>query len=56
MLPEPVWFKKFVLCAYEYLYKQNGNENYLNLAKEFAKYAENIASDNKYVKEQVLSL
>ena len=40
----------------EYLYKNTGDSKYLNLAKEYAKKAQSLDSDNKYIKEQVESL
>ena len=39
----------YISYAYEYL----GNKD---LAKEFAQYAQNLAPDNKYVKEQIENL
>ena len=42
--------------AYEALYKETGKSGYLDFAREFASYAKSLASDNKYVLEQVLAL
>lgn len=42
--------------ASEALYKNTGNEKYLQDAKNYAKYAHTIDSKNKYIKEQVDSL
>ena len=46
----------YISYANECLYKQTGNAKYLESAKEFAGYAKTIEPDNKYVKEQILSL
>lgn len=40
----------------ECLYKQTGNAKYLENAKIFAAYAQKLAPDNKYIKEQVEAL
>lgn len=40
----------------ECLYKKTGNDKYLQNAKEFASYAQKLAPNNKFVKEQVESL
>lgn len=42
--------------ACEYLYKNTGSKKYLTQAKDFAKQAYKLDSDNKYIKEQVDSL
>lgn len=40
----------------EYLYKKTGKEKYLEMAKNYANQAKNIAPKNKYVKEQINAL
>lgn len=42
--------------ASEYLYKNTKNSKYLNLAKEYAKQAQSLEPDNKFIKEQVEEL
>ena len=42
--------------AGEYLYKNTGDNKYLNLAKDYARKAYSLDSANKYFKEQVESL
>lgn len=46
----------YISYAYEYLHKQSNSESHLNSAKEFIGYANQLAPNNKYVKEQLLAL
>ena len=46
----------YISYAYEGLYKKTEKSGYLDSAKEFADYAQKLAPENEYVKEQVSDL